>query len=57
MKADAPSGTALALGDAAARGRGGKATEERFRLGTGLTREPGAIGYRGPARRHRPGRP
>ncbi|MCL6683007.1 4-hydroxy-tetrahydrodipicolinate reductase [Sphingomonas alba] len=45
MKADAPSGTALALGDAAARGRGGKATEERFRLGTGLTREPGAIGY------------
>ena len=45
MKADAPSGTALALGDAAARGRGGKATEERFRLGTGLTREAGAIGY------------
>jgi len=45
MKADAPSGTALALGDAAARGRGGKATEERFRPGTGLTREPGAIGY------------
>ncbi len=45
MKADAPSGTALALGDAAARGRGSKATEERFRLGTGLTREPGAIGY------------
>jgi len=45
MKADAPSGTALALGDAAARGRGGKPTEERFRLGTGLTREPGAIGY------------
>jgi len=44
-KADAPSGTALALGDAAARGRGGKSTEERFRLGTGLTREPGAIGY------------
>jgi len=47
LKADAPSGTALALGDAAARGRGrgGRATEERFRLGTGLTREPGAIGY------------
>ena len=44
LKADAPSGTALALGDAAARGRGGKAMEERFRLGTGLTREPGAIG-------------
>jgi len=45
LKADAPSGTALALGDAATRGRGGQATEERFRLGTGLTREPGAIGY------------
>jgi 4-hydroxy-tetrahydrodipicolinate reductase len=45
MKADAPSGTALALGEAAARGRGGKATEERFRIGTGLSREPGAIGF------------
>ena len=45
MKADAPSGTALALGEAAARGRGGKPKEERFRLGTGLTREPGAIGF------------
>ena len=45
MKADAPSGTALALGAAAARGRGGKAREERLRVGTGLTREPGAIGY------------
>lgn len=45
MKADAPSGTALALGEAAARGRGGEAKEERFRVGTGLTREPGAIGY------------
>ena len=45
MKADAPSGTALALGAAAARGRGGEAKEERFRVGTGLTREPGAIGY------------
>jgi 4-hydroxy-tetrahydrodipicolinate reductase len=45
MKADAPSGTALALGEAAARGRGGKAKEERFRVGTGLTREAGAIGY------------
>ena len=44
-KADAPSGTALALGEAAARGRGGNAKEERFRVGTGLTREPGAIGY------------
>ena len=45
MKADAPSGTAIALGEAAARGRGGKPKEERFRLGTGLTREPGAIGF------------
>ena len=45
MKADAPSGTALALGEAAARGRGGKPKEERFRVGTGLAREPGAIGY------------
>lgn len=44
MKADAPSGTALALGEAAARGRGG-AKEERFRLGTGLSRERGAIGF------------
>lgn len=45
MKADAPSGTAIALGEAAARGRGGAAREERLRLGTGLTREPGAIGF------------
>ena len=45
MKADAPSGTALALGEAAARGRGGAPKEERFRLGTGLSREPGAIGF------------
>jgi 4-hydroxy-tetrahydrodipicolinate reductase len=45
MKADAPSGTALALGAAAARGRGGNAKEERLRVGTGLSREPGAIGY------------
>jgi len=45
MKADAPSGTALALGEAAARGRGGKASEEQFRAGTGLTRQRGAIGF------------
>lgn len=45
LKADAPSGTALALGEAAARGRGGKAKEERLRVGTGLSRERGAIGY------------
>jgi len=44
-KADAPSGTALHLGDAARRGRGGSASEERGRDGTGLKRETGAIGY------------
>lgn len=43
-KADAPSGTALHLGEAARRGRG-NATEERGRDGTGLKREQGAIGY------------
>jgi 4-hydroxy-tetrahydrodipicolinate reductase len=45
MKADAPSGTAIALGEAAARGRGTGPKEERFRLGNGLSREPGAIGF------------
>ena len=45
MKADAPSGTALTLGEAAARGRGGSPKAERGRDGTGLRREPGAIGY------------
>ena len=44
-KADAPSGTALHLGEAARQGRGGKAAEERGRSGTGLTRQPGSIGY------------
>ena len=44
-KADAPSGTALLLGDAARHGRGGDPAEERGRDGTGLKREPGAIGY------------
>jgi 4-hydroxy-tetrahydrodipicolinate reductase len=44
-KADAPSGTALHLGDAADRGRGGNSPTERGRNGTGLKREPGAIGY------------
>jgi 4-hydroxy-tetrahydrodipicolinate reductase len=43
-KADAPSGTALHLGQAAKRGRG-DATEERGRDGTGLKRQAGAIGY------------
>lgn len=45
LKADAPSGTALALGDAAARGRATKLKAERGRDGTGLKREEGAIGF------------
>ena len=45
MKADAPSGTALALGDAAARGRESKLKAERGRDGTSLKREEGAIGF------------
>jgi 4-hydroxy-tetrahydrodipicolinate reductase len=45
MKADAPSGTALALGEAAVRGRGGPMRAERGRDGTGLKRQPGAIGF------------
>jgi len=45
MKADAPSGTALALGDAASRGRETKMKAERGRDGTGLKREEGAIGF------------
>jgi len=44
-KADAPSGTALALGEAAARGRGAPLRAERGRDGTGLRREEGAIGF------------
>jgi len=44
-KADAPSGTALALGEAAARGRGAELKAERGRDGTGLEREEGAIGF------------
>ena len=44
-KADAPSGTALALGEAAARGRAAELNAERGRDGTGLKREAGAIGY------------
>jgi 4-hydroxy-tetrahydrodipicolinate reductase len=44
-KADAPSGTALALGEAAARGRGSDLRPERGREGTGLSRESGAIGF------------
>ena len=45
LKKDAPSGTALLLGDAAKRGRGGDPAEERGRDGTGLVRQPGAIGF------------
>lgn len=44
-KADAPSGTALHLGAAADKGRGGSSSAERGRDGTGLRREPGVIGY------------
>lgn len=45
MKADAPSGTALVLGEAAARGRGNALKTERGRDGTGLKRVPGAVGF------------
>jgi 4-hydroxy-tetrahydrodipicolinate reductase len=45
MKADAPSGPALMLGEAAARGRGSSLEAERGRDGTGLKREPGAVGF------------
>ncbi|HJP68049.1 MAG TPA: 4-hydroxy-tetrahydrodipicolinate reductase, partial [Sphingomicrobium sp.] len=45
MKADAPSGTALMLGEAAARGRGAGLSAECGRFGTGLKREDGAIGF------------
>ena len=45
MKADAPSGTALLLGHAAARGRGVELETEIGRSGTGLTRHSGAIGF------------
>lgn len=45
LKADAPSGTALALAEAAARGRGSSLKAERARDGTRLKRQPGAIGF------------
>ena len=45
LKADAPSGTALVLGEAAARGRGTPLRAERGRDGTGLKRAEGAIGF------------
>ena len=44
-KSDAPSGTALMLGEAAARGRGVALRAERGRDGTGLKREEGSIGF------------
>lgn len=44
-KADAPSGTALTLGDAAARGRATGLVAESGRDGTGLSRAEGAIGF------------
>jgi 4-hydroxy-tetrahydrodipicolinate reductase len=44
-KADAPSGTALALGEAAARGRRSDLQAERGRDGTALQRNEGAIGF------------
>jgi 4-hydroxy-tetrahydrodipicolinate reductase len=44
-KADAPSGTALMLGEAAARGRGTSLDAESGRDGVGLAREEGAIGF------------
>lgn len=45
MKADAPSGTALLLGEAGARGRGTPLDADRGRSGTGLERRAGAIGF------------
>jgi 4-hydroxy-tetrahydrodipicolinate reductase len=45
QKADAPSGTALTLGQAAAKGRGEPLNAERGRDGVGLKRETGAIGF------------
>ena len=44
-KADAPSGTALVLGEAVARGRGAPLDADRGRDGIGLTRREGAIGF------------
>jgi 4-hydroxy-tetrahydrodipicolinate reductase len=45
MKADAPSGTALLLGEAAATGRGSPLEAEAARSGTGLQRRRGSIGF------------
>jgi 4-hydroxy-tetrahydrodipicolinate reductase len=45
MKTDAPSGTALMLGEAATTGRGTPLQAEPGRDGTGLKRQAGAIGF------------
>lgn len=45
MKTDAPSGTALMLGEAAARGRRTAFNADRRRDGVGLKRADGAIGF------------
>jgi 4-hydroxy-tetrahydrodipicolinate reductase len=45
MKADAPSGTALLLGESAALGRGATLVADRGRSGTGLERKAGLIGF------------
>jgi 4-hydroxy-tetrahydrodipicolinate reductase len=45
LKRDAPSGTALTLGEAAARGRGKPMRREEARSGRQLEREEGAIGF------------
>ncbi|WP_426267858.1 4-hydroxy-tetrahydrodipicolinate reductase [Sphingomonas sp. LHG3443-2] len=45
MKRDAPSGTALSLGAAAARGRGEPMRKEDVRSGRDLERSEGAIGF------------
>lgn len=45
LKRDAPSGTALTLGEAAARGRGEPMRQEAVRNGRQLQREEGSIGF------------
>ena len=45
QKVDAPSGTALALGEAAAKGRNSELMADRGRNGTALERREGAIGF------------
>ena len=56
-KADAPSGTALMLGEAAAKGRGTTLDAERGRDGTGLARERRLDRLRLASRGHGRGRP